>query len=423
MIKVITYGTYDLLHEGHIRLLERAKALGDYLIVGVTSDDFDRTRGKINATQSLMERISAVQATGLADAIVVEEYEGQKIDDIRRFGVDVFTVGSDWIGKFDYLKEYCKVVYLPRTEGISSSDIRAKQRKSRIGLLGSGRILEKYKKECDYVNGLSVSWECENEEEYTSLLPECDAVYVQSHPQKHVKHIQMALEAGKHVLCESPIALTQNECKQLFDIATTNNLVLMDAIKTAYATAYNRLLLLVKSGKIGRVVSVDATSTSLMPPYTTVSELSSRWNSRCDWAPAPILAVLQLLGTEYETCKRTSFFADVTSNFDIFTKFDFKYKNAVASIKVGKGVKSEGDLVVSGTEGYVYVPSPWWKTEYFEVRFENPADNRRYYYQLAGEGIRSMLVAFSKKMLGENVVANVDRKCSEIISGMMDDRL
>ena len=100
MIRVITYGTYDLLHKGHIRLLERAKELGDYLIVGVTADNFDRSRGKINVQQTLAERIEAVKATGLADEIVVEEYEGQKIDDIRRYGVDIFTVGSDWKGHF-----------------------------------------------------------------------------------------------------------------------------------------------------------------------------------------------------------------------------------------------------------------------------------------------------------------------------------
>ena len=128
MKKVITYGTYDLLHFGHIRLLERAKALGDYLVVGVTSDGFDKIRGKINVQQSLMERIEAVKATGIADEIIVEEYEGQKIDDIRRLGIDIFTVGSDWVGYFDYLKEYCEVVYLDRTKGISSTEIRQKDR-------------------------------------------------------------------------------------------------------------------------------------------------------------------------------------------------------------------------------------------------------------------------------------------------------
>ena len=92
MTKIITYGTYDLLHYGHIRLLERAKALGDYLIVGVTADDFDKTRGKINVQQSLMERVLAVKKTGLADEIIIEEYEGQKIDDILRYNVDILQL-------------------------------------------------------------------------------------------------------------------------------------------------------------------------------------------------------------------------------------------------------------------------------------------------------------------------------------------
>lgn len=124
MVKVITYGSYDLLHYGHIRLLERAKALGDYLIVGVTSDDYDKIRGKINLQQSLMERVEAIRAIGLADEIIIEEFEGQKIDDIRKYNIDIFTVGSDWEGYFDYLNAYCKVIYLPRTEGVSSSALR-----------------------------------------------------------------------------------------------------------------------------------------------------------------------------------------------------------------------------------------------------------------------------------------------------------
>ena len=144
MVKVITYGTYDLFHYGHQRLLERAKALGDYLIVGVTSDSFDLTRGKINAQQSLMERIESVRATGLADEIIVEEYEGQKIDDIKRYNVDIFTIGSDWKGKFDYLNEFCKVVYLERTEGVSSSEIRAEKRVLKIGIVGNSTLINKF---------------------------------------------------------------------------------------------------------------------------------------------------------------------------------------------------------------------------------------------------------------------------------------
>ena len=123
MVKVITYGTFDLFHEGHYRLLQRAKALGDYLIVGVTTETFDKTRGKLGVIDSLMTRIENVKKSGFADEIIIEEHIGQKISDIKKYNVDIFTVGSDWIGKFDYLNEYCEVIYLERTKGVSSTKI------------------------------------------------------------------------------------------------------------------------------------------------------------------------------------------------------------------------------------------------------------------------------------------------------------
>ena len=418
MTKVITYGTYDLLHYGHRLLLERAKALGDYLIVGITSDDYDRTRGKINAYQPLMERIEAVKKLGIADEIIVEEYEGQKIDDIRRLGVDVFTVGSDWVGYFDYLKEYCQVVYLPRTEGVSSSEIRAERRMLKLGIYGNSRVAGKYEAECAFVNGMSFVGKCATDDGYAALLPNCDAVYIQSHPRDHLRHIRQALESGKHVLCESPIALSGNDCKGLFALAAEKGLVLMDAIKTAYSTAYNRMLLLIKSGKIGEVMSVDATCTSLMPPYSSVEELTAQWNARQAWAPAALLAVLQILGCDYEECRAIPFYAKGAEDFDIFTKYDFKYKSAVGTVKVGKGVKSEGELIVSGSKGYIYVPAPWWKTDYFEIRYENPVDNRRHFYQLFGEGIRNELVVFARSIVLGGA-GNIRQTESEIISELM----
>ena len=145
MKKVITYGTYDLLHQGHINLLRRAKELGDYLIVGVTNDNFDRERGKLNVRNNVLERVEAVKATGLADQIVIEDYVGQKIDDIQKYNVDIFAIGSDWEGKFDYLNEFCQVVYLPRTEGISSTMLREESSdKISIGIVGCGRIAQKF---------------------------------------------------------------------------------------------------------------------------------------------------------------------------------------------------------------------------------------------------------------------------------------
>ena len=278
MIKVITYGTYDLLHYGHIRLLKRAKALGDYLIVGVTADDFDKIRGKINVQQSLMERVEAIRATGIANEIIIEEYEGQKIDDIKRYDVDIFTVGSDWIGEFDYLNEYCRVIYLPRTEGISSSEIREAKRALTLGLVGDSMFLNKVASESKYVNGVCIVGICTKKADSLSddikalplitdkleeLLNYVDAVYIRTKPEEHYQQIKSALIHGKHVLCESPITINAEEYEELARIAHNNNLVLMEAIKTAYATAYARLLLLLKGDKIGDIVSVDATCTRL----------------------------------------------------------------------------------------------------------------------------------------------------------------
>lgn len=240
MTKVITYGTYDLLHYGHIRLLERARELGDYLIVGVTSDDYDKTRGKINVQQKLEDRVEAVRATGIADKVIIEEYEGQKIDDIKRYDIDIFTVGSDWIGKFDYLKEYCKVMYLERTQGVSSTEIREKKQYIRLGLVGYSNYLNKVYNECQYVNGVRITSLCSRNTnnlvnklkcldvvttEYDKFLDTIDAVYVHSNPLQHYEQVKRALIRGKHVLCESPIAITRFECERLFELAKVHNVV------------------------------------------------------------------------------------------------------------------------------------------------------------------------------------------------------
>lgn len=436
MVKVITYGTFDLLHYGHIRLLERAKALGDYLIVGVTADDFDKIRGKINVQQSLSERINAVRETGIADEIIVEEYEGQKIDDIYRYDVDIFTVGSDWIGKFDYLNQYCKVVYLDRTKGVSSSAVRESKRHIALGLIGNSSFLNKIVTEAREVNGIHISGICCTTTEsfskeaknlpiltdsYEKILNLSDAIYIHATPGEHYRLIRKALKERKHVLCESPLALKADQCEELFEIARANDCVLIEAVKTAYATAFNRLILLLKSGKIGKVVSIEATCTSLREVQNESDYEENRiWNSITGWGPTALLPVFMLLGVEYDDIKISSLYLDDNSTFDVFSKIDLYYSNAVASIKVGTGVKSEGELIISGTKGYIYVPAPWWKTDYFEIRFENPAENKKYFYQLDGEGIRYELADFTKsiEMKDKNMI--IPKETSIAISRIME---
>ena len=123
MKKVITYGTYDLLHVGHINLLRRAKELGDYLIVVLSSDEFNAIKGK-KSYHSYEDRKIILEAIKYVDEVLPEYTWEQKIDDVVNNNVDIFVMGDDWKGKFDFLKDYCEVVYLPRTEGISTSKIK-----------------------------------------------------------------------------------------------------------------------------------------------------------------------------------------------------------------------------------------------------------------------------------------------------------
>lgn len=178
--------------------------------------------------------------------------------------------------------------------------------------------------------------------------------------------------------------------------------------------------LLLKGGIIGRIISVDATCTSLSDLEKIKGKsLKNKWNSICAWGPTAMLPIFQLLGTKYTSKQITSHLID--KNFDTFTKISFVFSDAVASIKVGKGVKSEGELIVSGTKGYIYVPAPWWKTDYFEVRYENPNDNKRYFYQLDGEGIRMQILRFVKSIEREQFNYSIPKDVSSAITNVIQD--
>ncbi len=427
MIKVITYGTFDLLHEGHINILKRAKALGDYLIVGVTTENFDITRGKINVRQSLMERMEAVRNTGIADEVIPEEYVGQKIDDIKRNNVSIFALGSDWEGKFDYLNEYCKVVYLPRTEGISSSQLRA-DKLVKVGIAGSDPTVLKLVKQAETVNGIEIEGiYCDETEvtlpsknkyaDFDKLAADCDAVYVAVRPELRYGYIKKALESGKHVISESPVAMSEKQARELYGLAAKKNLQLFDSVKTAYALPFLRLILLIKSGLIGEVKNIDATCTSL--EVREWLKKTKYYTSFTGWGSIAVLPVFKILGTEYESVSFLTLNSEEMN--DIYTKATFKYKNALATINVGVGVKSEGDLRISGTKGYIYVPAPWWKSGYFEVRFENASKNKPYYYENEGEGLRMELVQFVRSITTNESNFYFDSELSTAISKVMEE--
>ena len=123
MKKVITYGTFDLLHTGHINILRRAKELGDYLIVAISTDEFNMLKHK-QAYYPFEQRKQILEAVRYVDEVIPENDWGQKIEDVKTHDVDIFVMGHDWEGEFDFLKDYCEVIYLPRTEGVSTTKIK-----------------------------------------------------------------------------------------------------------------------------------------------------------------------------------------------------------------------------------------------------------------------------------------------------------
>lgn len=410
MKKVITYGTYDLLHQGHINLLKRAKELGDYLIVGVTSDAYDRERGKLNVQQNTIERVDAVRATGLADLVIVEEYEGQKIADIQRYDVDVFTVGSDWVGKFDYLNEYCEVVYLNRTEGISSTELREKRQSViHLGIAGADNIANRFASEVPFVSGsvISAVWNPAgtNPEGYRSLsrckqtqsleeLEQCsDAICVFLPPEQRFQTIMHALSHGCHVMSETPLFLTRKQACEAFRLAKEKSLVVFESIKTLYFPAFEHLLLLAKSGQIGEIRDIEVSCSQI--PQGETSTTSVYDSALLDWGTDALMPITKLLGSDPN---EVHIYSQRHGDAAYFTRGLMCFPNATATFSVGRGIKTEGDLVITGTKGYIYVPSPWWLTDYFEIRHEDLRSTRKYFWNYEGEGFRYEILAFLQEL-------------------------
>ena len=435
MAKVITYGTFDLLHEGHLNLLRRAKALGDYLIVGVTNDSFDRDRGKLNVRNNVLERVEAVRATGLADQIIIEDYMGQKIDDILKYDVDIFAIGSDWVGRFDYLKEYCEVVYLPRTEGISSTWLRdSSQERIRVGIVGCGRVAQRFPSEALMVSGVDVKAcydidaeiaadfahtffgvaDCSSMDE---LLDRVDAVYVATPHLSHYAIIRQALERGKHVLCETPMVLNGDEARELYQLAEQQGCMLMEANKTAHCPAFNHLMVLIKSGLIGEVVDIEASLSQLLDKRGREFDPAQAGGALFEEGSYPLLPIFKLMGTDYDDLR---IYSRMENGVDIYTRGVFRYPRATCSFKVGLGVKTEGCLVISGTKGYAYVPAPWWKTDYFELRYEDQRENKKYFYKWDEFGLRYEIQEFVNCILNRRFSsARLSRKESIAMAAVM----
>lgn len=436
MIKVITYGTFDLFHEGHYRLLKRAKQLGDYLIVGVTTEEYDKARGKLNVVDSLMTRIENVKKTGFADEIVIEEAPGQKFSDIKKYDIDIFTVGSDWTGKFDYLSDYCKVVYLERTKNISSTMLRMRNKHIyRIGIVGTGRIADRFIPEATLVSGVNVQCVYNPHKESAEILARkwninvcgsvddlyasSDVIYIASPHETHYMYIKMSLEHGKHVLCEKPMCLREEEAKELFALAKDKELILLEGIKTAYCPGFEKMLGIACSGAIGSVRNVEACFTKLEDSKKRELTNLKYGGSFTELGSYGMLPVFKLFGEQYQNVRFDVIHGE--NGLDIFTQAHFSYPKAMATVTCGLGVKSEGRLLIAGTKGYIVVEAPWWKTGYFEVHHENLDETEKYSTRFLGDGLRYEISEFLSRINGDTKGEfKLNRKESQVMARVME---
>uniref|UniRef100_UPI00403FB78D Gfo/Idh/MocA family protein n=1 Tax=Paenibacillus sp. FSL W7-1279 TaxID=2921697 RepID=UPI00403FB78D len=225
-----------------------------------------------------------------------------------------------------------------------------------------------------------------------TFFDKIDAVYIASPHHTHYDYIKQALKHGKHVLCEKPLVLSFNQAKEVYESAHEKGLTLLEAIKTAYSPGFLQLLAIARSGQIGRIRDVEACFTKLVSGDVRELRVDEYGGSVTELASYPLLAIVKLLGTEITDFRFDTFIDE--HGVDMFTKIYLQYDHAFSTAKVGLGVKSEGDLLISGTKGYINVKAPWWKTQQFEVCYENVQNNEKFFSKFEGEGLRYELSDF-----------------------------
>ena len=400
MKRVITYGTFDLFHIGHYNILKRAKEYGDYLIVGVTGENYDAERGKLSVQDSLSKRIENVKKTGFADLIIVEEYLGQKISDIIKYDIDTFVIGSDWKGKFDHLRKYCDVIYLERTKDISSTQLRQKHLNIyKMGIVTDSLYDRDAVIESKSVSGIHVeNVFAENEElakkialkyeldkgfsNYYDFLNNVDIVYIKVSQKKREKYARMAIERKKHVICDVPLSLDSEANCRLVELAKKNDAILMDNVSMLYLQSFGQLSWMTRGNIIGDVLSIKCYISK--ENFDSVDE-----KSIIEIAYYPICAVIKLLGNEFKnySCK-------IVKSDDgevIYGTIELIYDKATVFVEIGMGIRLEDSMIITGSEGVIVVPDDWWNLGYFKMRKNGEYKFKRYSFNFDGNGFRYII--------------------------------
>ena len=399
MKKVITYGTFDLFHEGHYNILKRAKEYGDYLIVGVTGENYDAQRGKLSVHDSLSKRIENVRKTGFADLIIVEEYIGQKIYDIIKYGIDVLVVGSDWKGKFDHLSEYCEVKYLERTKNISSTQIRNIEMKIyRFGIvtddLWDNKVIEETKtihglrmesvfaSDMKLANQFAKKFKVPNTfTSYDKFLESIDILYIKTSLQTRVDYIEKALIQGKHVISSIPPSLKKEKIQYLRELSKHHHAFLLNNIPMLYLNSFSQLVWMARSNMIGNVLSIRC---SISKNHFTKQSDKDLY----EVAYYPICTIFKIMGTNYKecTCKYIR-----NKNNIVYMILSIVFENSIALVELGENVNITEGITITGTMGKIYILDKWWNLSYFKMKRQGEEDFRRFSFHFEGNGFRYIL--------------------------------
>ena len=290
----------------------------------------------------------------------------------------------------------------------------------KLGIIGTGRIAKRALKELEYVPEIEVvsvyNPNYDHAKEFAKRVigakaapnlevfgETVDAVYIATPHGTHHHYAKRMLEIGKHVLCEKPMVMEPDLAKELYDLAQKRNAVIMEAIKTAYCPGFKGLEEVVSSGVIGDIVDVEAAFTRLTLPGGREFDPSAYGGSFTEFGTYNMLPIFRFLGTDYSDVRFQSIITE--AGVDGYTKAIFSYAEAgessiraTATAKCGLTAKSEGQLVIAGTKGYILAPSPWWRTKYFEVRYEDPNKIDRYNYDFESDGLRYEFGEFVRRI-------------------------
>ncbi len=283
----------------------------------------------------------------------------------------------------------------------------------RLGIIGTGRIANRFVPEVRTTNEFRIvvvynprntsaqafaeKWDIdEGTDDWENFCSQIDVAYVASPHGTHYDYVRRLLIKGKHVLCEKPLCFSKREAEELFELASGNHLVLMEAVKTAYCPGFQELIRLAKSGVIGEIKDVEACFTKLENPEGRELNSETYAGSFYEMGTYTLLPAIKLLGKPEKV-----FYQAIRSgkrNADGFMKVHLLYEEAFGLAKTGLTVKSEGCLIVSGTKGYMLAQSPWWLTRRFEVRFEDVSATKVYEFPFEGQGLRYEILAFKERI-------------------------